>query len=199
MDRDGLVSLVESYAHRSNASVDNNIEQFIEFATKRIGRDLRSQFNTVTRDPVVGTENPIPLGDDFREMRIASYPLDGGGRVDLISVPVHLLERVTQSGQTPRVFTVTGTDMIVKPFQVKAFTITAWVEPVELDSGTAENDVLTQYPYLYLYATLIELWMWTQDPALRDAALADYNAETVLINEQSAASDLGDAPAMVRV
>ncbi len=199
MDRDGLVSLIESYGHRSNASVDNNIEQFIEFATKRIGRDLRSQFNTVTRDPVVGTENPIPLGVDFREMRIASYPLDGGGRVDLKSVPVHLLERVTQTGQTPRVFTVVGTDMIVKPFQIKAFTITAWVEPEELDSGTAENAVLTQYPYVYLYAALIELWMWTQDPDLRDAALADYNAEVVLINEQSAASDLGDAPAMVGV
>ena len=199
MDRDGLVALVESYAHRSDASVDNNIVQFIEFATKRIGRDLRSQFNTVTRDPVVGTENPIPLGDDFREMRIASYPLDGGGNVDLKSVPVHLLERVTDTGQTPRVFTVVGTDMIVKPFQVKVFTITAWVEPAALDTGTSENDVLTQYPYVYLYATLIELWMWTQDPGLRDAALSDYNAETVLINEQSAASDLGDAPAMVRV
>jgi hypothetical protein len=199
MDRDGLVALVESYAHRSDASVDNNIAQFIEFATKRIGRDLRSQFNTVTRDPVVGTENPIPLGEDFREMRIASYPLDGGGNVDLKAVPVHLLERVTRSGQTPRVYTVVGTDMILKPFQVKVITITAWVEPAALATGTAENDVLTNYPYVYLYATLIELWMWTQDPGLRDAALSDYNAETVLINEQSAASDLGDAPAMVRV
>ncbi len=198
MDRDELVALTESYAHRSDASVDNNIVQFIEFATKRIGRDLRSQFNTVTRDPVVGTENPIPLGDDFREMRIASYPLDNG-RVDLKAVPVHLLERVTVSGTTPRVYTVTGTDMILKPFQVKVITITAWVEPPPLDAGDAENDVLTNYPYLYLYATLLELWMWTQDPDLRDAALADYNAETVLINEQSAASDLGDAPAMVRV
>ena len=199
MDRDGLVSLVESYAHRNNASVDNNIEQFIEFATKRIGRDLRSQFNAVTRDPVVGTENPIPLGEDFREMRIASYPSDGQSRIDLKAVPVHLLERVTSTGTSPRVFSVTGTDMIIKPFQQKVITITAWVEPAELDAGGAENDVLTQYPYLYLYATLIELWMWTQDPDLRDAALADYNAETVLINEQSAASDLGDAPAMVRV
>ena len=199
MDRDALLALVESYAHRNDASVDNNIEQFIEFATKRIGRDLRSQFNTVTRDPVVGTENPIPLGEDFREMRIASYPSDGLSRVDLKAVPVHLLERVTSTGSSPRVFTVVGTDMIIKPFQQKVITITAWVEPAELDSGTAENDVLTQYPYLYLYATLIELWMWTQDPDLRDAALADYNAETVLINEQSAASDLGDAPAMVGV
>ena len=198
MDRDGLVALVESYAHRTDASVDNNIVQFIEFATQRIGRDLRSQFNTVTRDPVVGTENPIPLGEDFREMRIASYPLDGG-RVDLKSVPVHLLERVTDTGQMPRVFLVTGTDMIVKPFQPKVFTITAWVEPAALAAGDAENDVLTQYPYIYLYATLIELWMWTQDPALRDAALNDYNAEVVLVNEQSAASDLGDAPAMIRV
>lgn len=199
MDRDALVTLIESYAHRNDSSVDNNIVQFIDFTTQRIGRDLRSQFNTVTRDPVVGSENPIPLGDDFREMRIASYPLDGGSRVDLKSVPVHLLERVTGAGQTPRVFTVVGTDMIVKPFQVKVFTVTVWVEPPALDAGDSENDVLTHYPMLYLYGALIELWSWTQDVGLRELALSDYNAEKNLINEQSAASDLGDAPAMVGV
>lgn len=198
MDRDGLVSLVESYSHRTDASVDNNIVQFIDFATKRIGRDLRSQFNTVTR-PVVATDNPIALGADFREMRIASYPGDGNSRVDLKAVPVHLLERFPESGSSPRVFSVAGTDMTLKPFQQKILTITAWVEPPALDTGDAENDVLTNYPYVYLYATLIELWMWTQDPGLRDAAVSDYNAEVVLINEQSAASDLGDAPAMMGV
>ncbi len=199
MDRDELVALVESYAHRNDASVDNNIVQFIGFTTQRLGRDLRSQFNTVTREPVVGTENPIPLGADFREMRIASYPLDGGGNVDLKAVPVHLLERVTAIGTTPRVYTVVGTDMILKPFQVKVITITAWVEPPALDAGDAENDVLTNYPFVYLYGSLIELHTWTQDPALRAEALANYNSEVGLINDQSAASDLGDAPAMVRV
>ena len=199
MDRDALVALIESYAHRPNSSVDNNIEQFIAFTTQRLGRDLRSQFNTVTREPVVGAENPIPLGTDFREMRIASYPRDGGGNVDLKSVPVHLLERVTSSGTTPRVYTVIGTDMILKPFQVKVITITAWVEPPALDAGDAENDVLTNWPMVYLYGSLIELFTWTQDPALRAEALANYNSEVSLINEQSAASDLGDAPAMVGV
>ena len=199
MDRDELVALIVSYAHRSDASVDNNIVQFIDFATKRIGRDLRSQFNTVTRDPVVGTENPIPLGDDFREMRIASYPLDGGSRVDLKSVPVHLLERVTGTGSTPRVYSVSGTDMTLKPFQQKVITITAWVEPPALDAGDAENDVLTNYPFVYLYSSLLELWTWTQDPGLRAEALAMYTSELVLINAQSSSSDLGDAPAMVRV
>lgn len=198
MNRGELITLIESYAHRNNASVDNNIAQFIDFTTQRIGRDLRSQFNTVTRDPVVGTENPIPLGEDFREMRIASYPLDGG-RVDLKSVPVHLLERVTDTGQMPRVFLVTGTDMIVKPFQVKVYTVTVWVEPPALGDDSAENDVLTHYPMLYLYGALIELWSWSQDVGLRQLALADYTSEKDLINEQSSASDLGDAPAMIGV
>lgn len=199
MTQGELVTLVESYAHRSDASLDSNIGTFINFATKRIGRDLRSQFNTVRRDPVVGTENPIPLGEDFREMRIASYPLDGGGSVDMKSAPAHLWERVRGSGQTPRVFMVVGTDMYIKPFQVKVFTTTVWVEPEALDSAGATNDVLEQYEYLYLYATLIEVYTWTQDPALRAEALGNYTSEKDLINEQSAASDMGDAPAMVGV
>lgn len=199
MDRDELVTLIESYAHRNDGSVDNNIVSFIDFTTKRLGRDLRSQFNTVQRDPVVGSANPVPLGADFRELRIASYPLDAGGSVDLKSVPFHLFERVTGSGTTPRVIAVVGTDMFVKPFQVKVYTVTIWVEPPELLSGTAENDVLTNYPFLYLYGALIELWTWVQDPGLRDMALANYNAEVGLINAQSASSDLGDAPAMIGV
>ncbi len=199
MDRDALVSLIESYAHRSDASVDSNIVTFIDFTTKRLGRDLRSQFNTETRDLVVGTENPVPLGDDFREMRIVSYPLDGGGSVDLKSIAIHLFERVTASGTTPRVYVVIGTDLFVKPFQVKAYTATMWVEPADLDAGNAENDALTNYPMVYLYGSLIELYTWTRDPALRAEALANYNSEVDLINAQSAAADLGEAPAMVGI
>ena len=199
MDRDGLVSLIESYAHRSDASVDSNIVSFIDFTTKRLGRDLRSQFNTEIRDLVVGTENPVPLGDDFREMRSVSYPLDAGGSVDLKSVPVHLFERVRGSGTTPRVYIVVGTDLFVKPFQVKAYTATIWVEPADLDAGNAENDALTNYPMVYLYGSLIELYTWTRDQTERAEALANYNSEVDLINAQSAASDLGEAPAMVGV
>ena len=62
MDRDGLVALVESYAHRNDASVDNNIVQFIEFTTKRIGRDLRGDLAAACHGGSTAPGRPrIPL------------------------------------------------------------------------------------------------------------------------------------------
>ena len=197
-DKSDLVALVESYMHRADATLDNNIGTWIDFATARIGRDLRSQQNEVTLD-LSPLANPAALPADYRAMKVISYPADGNASIALRSVPPATIARVTNTGSSPAVYSVSGFELTVKPFQAKVFATTYWAEPDALVVDADENDVLNAYPYIYLYAVLIEGNAWVQDFVLRDQWLATYAGEVALTNEQSQSADVGDVPAMAGV
>ena len=197
-DKSDLVTLVESYMHRADSTLDNNIGTWINFATSRIGRDLRSQFNeeTVILSPLA---NPVDLPADYRAMKVITYPGDGNASIALRSVPPATIARITNTGSSPALYSVTGFEATIKPFQAKDFTTSYWKEPAGLAVDTDENDVLNAYPYIYLYAVLIEGSAWLQDFTARSSWLATYSSEVALINEQSQSADLGDVPAMAGV
>jgi hypothetical protein len=197
-DKSDLVTLVESYIHRANSSVDDNIGAWIDFATKRIGRDLRSQENLISVDltPLV---NPVVLPDNYRELKVIQYPGDGNSDVSLRSVPAPTIARLTNTGSSPAVYSVSGFNMTIKPFQAKTFAMQYWAEPDALVVDTDENDVLNAYPYIYLYAVLIEAQAWLQDFTQRSQWVATYSGEVGVTNEQSQSADLGNAPAMAGV
>ena len=197
-DKADLVTLVESYIHRANSTVDDNIGTWIDFATARIGRDLRSQENLISVDlsPVA---NPVVLPDDYRAMKVIQYPGDGNSDRALRSVPSPTIAQITNTGSSPALYAVSGFNLTVKPFQAKVFTVTYWQEPGALVVDTDENDVLTAYPYIYLYAVLIEAQAWLQDFVQRSHWTATYAGEVGLVNEQSQSADIGNAPAMAGV
>ena len=197
-DKADLVTLVESYIHRADSTVDNNIGQWIDFATARIGRDLRSQENLVSVD-LTPVANPVVLPVDFRAIKVIQYPADGNADISLRSVPAPTIARITNTGSSPALYSISGFDMTVKPFQAKVFTLTYWQEPKALVTDPDENDVLTAYPYIYLYAVLIEANAWLQDFTIRSQWVATYNGEIALTNEQSQSADVGNAPAMAGV
>ena len=63
--------------------------------------------------------------------------------------------------------------------------------PSALVIDTDTNDVLTNYPYLYLYAALVEGFFYTQDAGGREKALENYTSEVSELNRQSANADAG--------
>ncbi len=197
-DKADLVTLVESYIHRADSSVDNNIGNWIDFATARIGRDLRSQENLLTVD-LTPVANPVVLPDDFRAIKVIQYPADGNANVSLRSVPEPTIARITNTGSSPALYAVSGFNMTIKPFQAKTFALTYWQEPGALVADSDENDVLNAYPYIYLYAVLIEAQSWLQDFTQRSQWVATYTGEVALTNEQSQSADVGNAPAMAGV
>jgi len=197
-DKAGLVSLVESYIHRADSTVDDNIGLWIDFATARIGRDLRSQENILTVD-LTPVANPVVLPDDFRAIKVIQYPADGNADISLRSVPAPTIARITNTGSSPALYSVSGLNMTIKPFQAKVFSVTYWQEPAALVADADENDVLTAYPYIYLYAVLIEAQAWLQDFTQRSQWVATYTGEVALVNEQSQSADVGNAPAMAGV
>ena len=197
-DKSDLVTLVESYIHRADATVDNNIGTWINFATARIGRDLRSQENLISVD-LTPVDNPVVLPDNYRELKVIQYPSDGNSDISLRSVPAATIARITNTGSSPALYSVSGFEMTIKPFQAKTFAMQYWAEPDALVVDTDENDVLNAYPYIYLYAVLIEAQAWLQDFTQRSQWVATYSGEVGVTNEQSQSADLGNAPAMAGV
>ena len=197
-DKSDLVTLVESYMHRSDATMDNNIGAWIDFATSRIGRDLRSQANEVALD-LTPLANPVVLPANYREMKVIQYPGDGNADIPLRSVPPSTIARITNTGSSPAVYSVNAFELIIKPFQDKTFSTVYWAEPDALVADTDENDVLNAYPYIYLYAVLVEGNAWVQDFAARSNWLATFAGEVALTNDQSQQADVGNTPAMAGV
>ncbi len=197
-DRSDLITLVESYLHRADSTLDDNIGSWIDFATKRIGRDLRSQENETSLD-LTPVGNPVALPADYRAMKVIQYPADGNADIALRSVPSATIARVTNTGSSPALYSISGFLMTIKPFQAKTFSTVYWSEPAALVSAGDENPVLTAYPYIYLYAVLIEANAWLQDFAARSQWLAVYAGEVGATNEQSQSADVGNTPAMFGV
>lgn len=197
-DKSDLITLVESYLHRSDSTLDNNIASWIDFATKRIGRDLRSQENETSLD-LTPVGNPVALPADYRAMKVIQYPADGNADIALRSVPAATIARITNTGSSPALYNVSGFLLTIKPFQAKTFSLVYWSEPQALAASTDENLVLTAYPYIYLYAVLIEANAWLQDFTVRSQWLATYAGEVGATNEQSQSADVGDTPAMFGV
>ena len=194
MTRAELEQLIAEYSHRTDLS--NVIDFVIDFSTKRIGRDLRSQENEVAI-PFTPAVNPAPLPADFQALRHVTYDADRGA-VTLRSVSTHFLTRFSDTGQ-PQVYSIKAKEIYIAPFQVRDFVVTYWQTPAALIAASDTNPVLDEYPYLYLYAALIEVYTWAQDDTQRDRALSLYSTEIELQNKQAAKADQGDAPQMQAV
>lgn len=191
MTRGELEQMIADYLHRTDLTAE--IPGFIELATARIGRDLRSTWNTqytvitVSSDPYI-----LPL--DFQTIRSLAVKADRGP-VSLRSVGTHELNKFGNSGE-PQVYNIRGRNLAIKPYQARDYEIEYFARPPALVSAASENDVLTQLPYLYLYASLYEAWVYLQDEQLAQAMLSIYTSETDIVNREDAKARTGDAPAM---
>lgn len=194
MNRSDLEARIASYLHRNDLSAQ--IPGFIELATVRLARDLRSMFNEVYLDPFTVNADPMPLPQDFRNIRSLAVKADRGPAT-LRSVGSHGLNRYGNNGGEPLVYTIRGRDLHIRPYQARDYILNYYAAPAELTSGTSENDVLTNYPYLYLYASLVEAYVFIQDTEREQAMIVTYTSELELVNREAKLSRTGDAPAMV--
>lgn len=191
MNKGELEAKIASYLHRNDLAMD--IPGFIELATARIGRDLRSNWNFTVINPTISSV-PYVLPDDFRAVRSITTQQDGGPH-QLVAMPAHYFNKARGSG-VPMWYRIRGRQLEIVPFQARDYEIAYWNTPATLSLGTDTNDVLTQYPYLYTYASLFEAAIFLQDPAMELKFREIYLAETADVNRESASADQGDAPAM---
>ena len=189
-----LADLVVDYAHRPDL-LERTQNVFIPFSSRRLGRDLRSMDNetvaTLDRD-VLG--DPMALPDDFGSIR--SLWFDGqNGPHRLRSRDEAQITRQAKSGAIPRFYMIRDDGITIRPLTGALFTLSYHTVPV-LDATNDTNDVLTNYPYLYLYAALVELQVFAQDDEQRARAVQTYSEEIRIVNRQVARAR-ADAPAGV--
>ena len=184
MDFGELKTLVADYGHRTDPQTINRIPGFIDLATKRIGRDLMAQENTTILDPYQPTSGMAPLPDDYRNMKEISYA-QATSRIQLKSGSVDTLAKFAATGNLALFYKVQGMSIEIKPFATRDYRLIYYAAPAVLVDDSDTNKVLTEYPFLYLYASLVELWFYVQNGGAYTSSLETYTSEITETNRQS--------------
>ena len=191
LDRASLITEFQAYAKRS-FTIDRQ-DTFIQLTEARIFRDLRPQEN-ITKATIVPTSNLVDLPADFIDVRELSAK-NGSRVVVLSSVGRHKLAVATSQTGFPLVYSIIGNQVEVGPITIPAdFTLWYWQKSPPLVSPSDTNILLTAFPYIWLYAMLIEGAVYIQDDTLREIASATYLTEVNRVNQRSAESRFGEAP-----
>ncbi len=194
MNRDDLVTQIESYAKRGDLTADI-LSSFLPLAEARIGRDLKSNENDIVLE-LPGAVSPFDLPDDYGQIRALQVAQDRGPRT-LKSVDLHTINNFSQrSGGAAKLYVIAALKVITRPTTAGDFTLFYWNRP-SLPTGASENDVLDRWPNVYLFATLHELHIFERDPEQAGLTLSVYDRDIVRIN-RDAGRARGDKPAMRR-
>jgi hypothetical protein len=191
MNRGELETLAANYMHRNDLTSD--MPGFVDFATKRLGRMLRSQANEAAFE-FSANSNPYPLPADYRGMRAVTSAQDRGPKV-LASVSPQQINRLQSIG-VPAVYSVSAKLITFAPYQASTITINYWQEPEAMALATDTNAVLEQYPYLYLYATLVEASIFVDDTEKAASMMDVLVGEVDQVNSMSRDANAGDLPTM---
>ena len=191
VDRSTLITEFEAYIKRSFA-VDRQ-DTFIQLSELRIQRDLRVQENVV-QTTIIPTSNLIDLPSDFIDLREISYK-NGSRVVVLSSVGRHRLSIATSQTGRPGVYSIIGNQIEIGPITIPdEFNLWYWKKFPPLVSTTDTNVLLTTYPYIWLYAMLVEGAVYIQDDTMLATARETYLGEVQLVNTRSDESRFGEAP-----
>ena len=191
VDRSTLITEFQAYIKRS-FNIDRQ-DTFIQLSELRIVRDLRVRENQVMTT-IVPTSNLLDLPADFIDLREISYK-NGNRVVVLSSVGRHRLSIATSQTGRPGVYSIIGDQMEVGPITMPAeFTLWYWQKQSPLVNPTDTNVLLTAYPYIWLYAMLVEGSVYIQDDTMRETATQTYLAEVQRVNVRESEGRFGEAP-----
>jgi hypothetical protein len=184
---------IAAYMHRDDLT--SVIPTFIALAEAKIYRDLRVP--EMAAEIVLNTtEGVVSMPDRFLDLRDISYNPGSRGSIALTSVGRHGIARVRGRNGKPIVYSMLGNTMEIRPADDDAdFTMQYWVAPAPL-AQIDNNPTADRYPYLYLYASLIEGGVYTKDPDLIQVASGVYASDLKLTNDEASMTRFGESPTM---
>lgn len=182
LDYDTLGSTVGDYLDRSD--LDAIIPTFIELAEAKFRRNLRHwrMEKRATADTVAG-ERQVSLPTDFIEMR--HLKRNSSPVVVLEMLPPQTLNSYAESQGSPNYFSIVGDELHLDPVPDAVYEIEMYYYAFSALSDTnTTNWLLTYYPDIYIYGTLLEAEAYLMnDPRLPiwkqafDEALKQLNTE----------------------
>lgn len=158
---------VQDFIHRGDLS--SKMDIFCTLAEAGINKDLRAM-EMEKRDDITFVSAFTDLPTDYLEMRALHVEASGARRVLEEMTPQQLDGRYTSTSGTPRAFTIQAGQLELRPAPAGSpdsvdGEITYFARLTTLASGAdgVTNDILDNYPLIYLSAMLIQANSYVQD------------------------------------
>lgn len=194
---ENLITAIAKWSKRTD--IADFIPDFITLTEKRINSGLRMKDNEKRAIATLAKDDKyIVLPTNFVEMR-ALRVIDGSYYRDLVFCPPESMKFSTQAGR-PRFFTVNNKlefDCIPDQNYKLEMTYFYGITPLGVTEATKSNNVLVNYPQLYLYGSLAECARWALDPVSATEWDALYAAVLERANATEKKGRYGPAPAPI--
>lgn len=170
-DYSGLVQAVKDFAHRSDLT--NYMDTFIGLAEDRMAHDMRvRELEATTTGTLSGITLNLPA--DYRAMRRFTIDTTTKYSPEIIGAD-GLRSKYTVGNGIPNYAAIVGSNIEFNrtPDSAYTYTLDYYTNPEALTSTNTTTDMLTRYPGIYLYSTLMEVAIFTKN----DQDFARYGAK----------------------
>jgi hypothetical protein len=192
-----LQQSVIDFSHRSD--LDAKIPDFIRLAEDKVYALIESDRQDVkTTLSTVADQEYVTLPTDFIEFRSLSIANNGfTGTLDYLAPDQYQNQYTDSTSGFPRVYTIIGDALYARPIADAIYTLNAVYSArlATLSVSNTTNWLLTNYPMVYLYASLEQLAKYIKDEA---AALANEAIWTNLVAGINRKDEKGSATMQVK-
>jgi hypothetical protein len=193
-----LKTLIVAYSKRvDDTDLAAILDSMVDIAATRIGRDTElMELERIAEFDLV--DNYVGLPDGYSKMR--AVWVDRAGSIvslDYVTPAQYAdLQSTVSGGHGAFYYTVMNGQIHVGP-GINSLNMNYFVRPKKLVDPQDTNYVLNQWPNLYLYGALIEVWTYLVDEMPLAISKAQYEEEIKLCNRQAAiARESGGAKVM---
>lgn len=178
-----LKSSIETWSHR--ADLTSVLDDFIALAEQRLDTDLQvRELEATATGNLSGATLALPADfSKFRRFTInttTKYSPENIGADGLRS-------RYSSSNGLPKYFAIVGTNIEFDrtPDSTYSYTLDYWKEVPALTAIAPTNDILTEYPGVYLFACLMEAAAYTKSDSDMQRYQLKYQQYLELANSRS--------------
>ena len=196
MDYAAIKALVTFYMHRDDLAP--YMDSFFELGRQRISNDARLLCMEITTNYVMTTPYQ-DLPADFIEARNVVVNVNGARRPLRFYTKAALDALTSRSTTTPLGYTINAGQIEVRPTAGDVdLDLTYYARPSVLVNDTDTNDVLTNFPSLYLYIVMMFASNSVHDTETEDVSATNYDTELARANDSEQSGRYsGDAPTIV--
>lgn len=180
-----LQASVANWSHRNDLTA--LIPDFVTMAESRISRDLRlrKQITSTTLTTTAGA-SALAIPTDWLEFENLSLNA-GGIQRQMVYVPIEHMEAKYDNSfiGMPAVYTIEGDNVLFAPTPDSAYSVDVVYYarfPSLITAGV--NWLMTNHPNIYLFAVLIEVFFYTQNPEQIQMFTARYNEGLKQLQDQ---------------
>lgn len=158
-----LQSSIASWLHRSDLT--SVIPDFITIAEKRIAGDLVARLmDTVLTQPTIANQNYIAAPSDLLNIRSIAVQSDPVTVLDYLTPDQFNSQYIYGEAGVPRSYTVIGSNIYLGPTPDAVYSVlNTYQSSIPALSLSGTNWLMTNYPHVYLFASLCASVMYTKD------------------------------------